>query len=212
VTPPRGPTAEQVAAWLRDNPSFLAERPELYGELTPPKRVFGTGVEDHMAAMLDVARKQARGLAEEMAAFTTEDRAEAGLVARVQDAVVAMIAAEDVVDCALNEWPSLLGLDSVTIAAEGTPPEPLLPLERGTLERVLPAGREAIVRPYVTDSAALHAEAAPLITRDALVRVAMPARDLLLVLGARDAAALPLRGASGALGFLGRALAAAIAK
>jgi uncharacterized protein YigA (DUF484 family) len=119
VTPPRGPTAEQVAAWLRDNPGFLAERPELYHELTPPKRAFGTGVADHMAAMVDAARKQARGLAEEMAAFTTEDRAEAGLVARVQDAVVAMIAAEDVVDCALNEWPSLLGLDSVTIAAEG---------------------------------------------------------------------------------------------
>lgn len=212
MSPPRSPTAEQVAAWLRENPGFLAERPELYGELTPPKRVFGEGVTDHMAAMLDAARRQARGLAEEMAAYTTEDRAEAGLVARVHDAVVAMIGAEDVVDCALNEWPALLGIESVTLAAEGRPPEPLLPLDRGTLERVLPPGRDAIVRPYVTDAAALHAEAAPLVVRDAVVRVAMPARDLLLVLGARDAAALPLRGATAALGFLGRALATAVAK
>jgi uncharacterized protein YigA (DUF484 family) len=212
VSPPRGPNAEQVAAWLRDNPEFLAERPELYRDLTPPKRVFGDGVADHMAAMVDAARRQARGLAEEMAAFTTDDRAEAGLVARAQEAVLAMIAADDVVDCALHEWPALLGVESVTLAAEGTPPEPVLALERGTLDRVLPPGREAIVRPYVTDGPALHAEAAPLIVRDALVRVPMPARDLLLVLGARDAASLPLRGASGALGFLGRALATALAK
>jgi uncharacterized protein YigA (DUF484 family) len=210
VTKPGAPSPEQVAAWLRAHPSFLAERPELYESLTPPRRVHGEVLADHMAAMVEAARRQARGLAEEMATYSAEERAENHLSARAQEAVLALIAAPDAVECALAEWPRLLGVEQVSLCAEGTPPEPIRRIEDGALARLLPPGRDAWVRPFVTDAAALHGEVAPLIARDALARVRLPARDILLVLGAREAEALPPRGAGQALDFLARALAAAI--
>lgn len=210
MTKPGAPSPDQVAAWLRAHPSFLAERPDLYASLTPPRRVHGEVLADHMAAMVDAARRQARGLAEEMATYSAEERAENNLSARAQEAVLALIPAPDAVECALMDWPRLLGVEHVALCAEGTPPEPIRRIEDGALARLLPAGRDAWVRPFVTDAAALHGEVAPLITRDALARLRLPARDILLVLGAREAEALPPRGAGQALDFLARALAAAI--
>ncbi|MBX9593368.1 MAG: hypothetical protein K2X46_03320, partial [Roseomonas sp.] len=54
----RDPTAEEVAAFLRDHPDFLAQRPDLYRNLVPPRRVHGENLADHMAAM--VAAERAR--------------------------------------------------------------------------------------------------------------------------------------------------------
>ncbi|MCS6931512.1 MAG: DUF484 family protein [Acetobacteraceae bacterium] len=210
MTKERAPSAEQVAASLRAHPSFLAERPELHESLAPPRRVHGEVLADHMAAMVEAARRQAKGLAEEMAAYTAEERAENTLSARAQEAVLALIAAPDAVDCALADWPRLLGVEQISLCAEGSPPAPIRPLPAGTFARLLPPGRDAYVRPFVTDAEALHGEVAPLITRDALARIRLPAREILLVLGAREAEALPPRGAGQALDFLARALAAAI--
>jgi len=202
--------AERVAAWLRANPDFLAERPELYRTLAPPARIHGENVTDHMAAMLAAERRHARGLAEAMATFTWSGRVGAGLVERAQDAVLALIAATDAVECALHDWPALLGLESVSLAAEDLPPPPLRALPTGTLARLLPGGQAAAVRDHPDDAALLHGEAAALVTRDAVIRVPMPARHLILALAARDEDSLPARGGTGTLAFLGRALAAAI--
>ena len=43
--------AALVAAFLRANPGWLAEHPELYQVLAPPLRVHGEGLADHMAAI-----------------------------------------------------------------------------------------------------------------------------------------------------------------
>ena len=51
--------AASVEAFLRANPAWLAEHPELYGVLEPPARLHGDGVADHMAAMLRIQRERA---------------------------------------------------------------------------------------------------------------------------------------------------------
>ena len=59
----------------------------------------------------------------------------------------------------------------------------------------------------------LHQEAASLVCRDALIRVPVwTGHPTMLTLGARDAAALPARQAVATLAFLGRAVAAALAR
>jgi uncharacterized protein YigA (DUF484 family) len=73
-----------VEAFLRANPAWLADHPELYRVLEPPTRVHGDGVTDHMAAMLRVQRERADGL-------LAAGRATAGLAGRVQDAVLALL-------------------------------------------------------------------------------------------------------------------------
>ncbi len=229
-------TAEEVAAYLIQHPDFLANRPELYRALTPPRRVHGEGMADHMAAMIAAERARTRTLEGEVEAALKDGRAGATLVLRVRLAVLALMRARDVGETIAQELPALLSVESCTLLAErpgsapgqglsGAMPERRHEIERlfegwgirwlpdGSVNRLLGRGRDARVRTEVTDAPLLHAEAAPLISRDALLRVPLwYGTPCLLAIGARDAAALPARQAAATLAFLGRAVAAALAR
>ncbi|MDJ0386562.1 DUF484 family protein [Roseomonas sp. E05] len=196
-------TEEDIAAWLRAHPGFLASRPDLYRMLTPPRRVHGEELADHMAAMLSAERAATRSLAEAA-------REGDGFAARTHDAVLALIASRDPLETISHEWPALLGLEHCALAAEGVPAAQRLALPPGSVARLLPTGRDTMVRASPTELALLHAEAAGLVCRDALARVPLAEAPALLVLGARHAAALPSRGAAPHLLFLARAVATAL--
>ncbi|MBX6745838.1 MAG: hypothetical protein IRY87_27725, partial [Acetobacteraceae bacterium] len=86
-------------------------------------------------------------------------------------------------------------------------------LPRGFVAQVLGPGRDAVVRAVPTDVELLHQEAASLVTRDALARVPVwTGHPCLLALGARDPNALPARQSTATLAFLGRVVAAALAR
>jgi uncharacterized protein YigA (DUF484 family) len=212
--------AEAVAAFLRGNPEFLAERPELYRVLAPPRRVHGEGFADHMAAMLAAERQRTRALEAEVESAIAAGRAGAGLAVRVRLAVLALVRAHDVVETVTQELPALMGVETCTLAAEplaqrfpNWPRPGVLPLPRGAVVRLLGNGRDAVVRATPTDREMLHAEAAPLVSRDALARVPLwHGGPVLLALGTRDPGALPMRQAAPTLAFLGRVVAAALAR
>ncbi|MBW8271161.1 DUF484 family protein [Caldovatus aquaticus] len=222
---PADPEAEAVAAFLRAHPEFLAERPELYRVLLPPRRVHGEVFADHMAAMLAAERNRLRAIEAEMDALLADGRAGAGLAVRVRLAVLALMRATDVVETVTQELPALLGVETCSLAAEPAPAQPyrrhaapgwtrgVLPLPQGTVARLLGPGRDAVVRSQPTDREMLHAEAAPLVARDALARVPLfGAGPMLLAIGAREPAALPARQAAATIAFLGRAVGAALAR
>jgi uncharacterized protein YigA (DUF484 family) len=216
------PQAEGVEAYLRKHPEFLAERPELYRVLLPPRRVHGENVADHMAAMLAAERNRTRALEAEMDSVLADGRARAGLVVRVRLAVLALMRANDVVEAVTQELPALLGVETCTLAAEPTttqrmahrwPLAGVLPLPRGAVARLIGHGRDAVVRSQPSDREMLHAEAASLVARDALARVPLfAAGPTVLAMGARDASSLPARQATPTIAFLGRAVAAALAR
>jgi uncharacterized protein YigA (DUF484 family) len=195
------PEADRVAAWLRANPDFLAERPELYRLLAPPRRIHGEVLADHMAAMLTAERHANQSLA-------ASTRAEDGFVHRAQQAVLALIAATDPAEAVAHEWPALLGMEDCILAGEGTPMPHRRILPPGLVNIMLPGDRDNLVRDEPETSTLLHGEAAALIARDALVRLPLPGAPIMLVLGARDAAALPRSGAAQPLRFLAGAIAA----
>jgi uncharacterized protein YigA (DUF484 family) len=211
--------AEEVEAFLRAHPHFLAERPDIYRVLVPPRRLHGERRADHMAAMLDAERARARAMEAEVRAALEAGRAGAGLTVRIRLAVLALMRAPDVLDAVTQEIPALLGVETCTLAAEPAPRAvPALPpgvrlLPSGTVLRLIGRGRDAVVRARPTDTVLLHAEAAPLVTRDALARV--PLADgppMLIAVGAREASALPARQSVAVLSFLGRAVAAALSR
>jgi uncharacterized protein YigA (DUF484 family) len=207
------PSAAAVEAFLVANPAFLAERPHLFRVLEPPRRVHGERIADHMAAMLGAERRRARVLEAEIDAAAAAGRAGQGLNFRVRLAVLALMRCTDVVETVSHELPALLGIEACTLVAEAPDRFGVLPLPPGTVRRLLTQGRDAIVRPHPTDIPLLHAEAAPLVARDALVRVPLwTGQPCLLTLGARDAQALPARQSAATLSFLGRAVAAAMAR
>ncbi len=199
------PAADEVSAFLRRHPGWLAAQPGLYEALDPPERVHGDRLADHMAAMLAAEHARTLQLAACAADTAAGRRAAAGLAERVQAAVLALMRATDPADCIAQEWPGLLGLDAAALCVEDhcrgarhVPP--------GTVDAAL--GRhDAIVRAGAGE-AALHGEAAPLARFEALVRVPAAGPAALLALACRDGRGLA--GGAGALGFLGQAAAAAL--
>jgi uncharacterized protein YigA (DUF484 family) len=192
-----------VEAFLRANPGWLAAHPELYRVLEPPARVHGEGVTDHMAAMLRAQRAHVDGL-------VAAGRATAGLAGRVQDAVLALFRASDPIDCVSSEMPGILAVDAAHLCME-VEHAGVRPLPAGTIERLI-NGRQVVFRDAPSDARLLHAEAAGLARHDALVRVPGEGPPALIALLARDQHMLDPAQGAGPLGFLGRAVAAALGR
>ncbi len=214
------PLAEEVAAFLVANPDFLAHRPDLYRALTPPRRMHGENLADHMVAMVAAERARLRTIEAEMQDAIATGRAGTGLVLRVRLAVLALMRARDVIDTIAQEWPPLLRVEACSLLAEPRKPgggalpyHGVRTLPAGSVARLLGDGRDARVRAEVTDAELLHAEAAPLIARDALVRVPLwCGTPCILAIGAREPMALPARQSVQTLAFLGRTAAAALGR
>lgn len=194
--------AEVTAAFLRAHPRFLADRPDLYRHLAPPRRVHGETLADHMAAMIATERAHAAAMASHADDVLAAGRAAAGLTQRVQTAVLALMRARDPAECVISEFPTLLAVDSATLRTEGRE------LPQGAAGLLL-GKRDAVLRADPQDAGMLHGEASGLARVDALALVP-GAPPMLLCLAARDPTALdPVQG-TGALAFLGRAVAAAL--
>ena len=191
-----------VAAFLRANPGWLTENPELYRVLHPPRRLHGEQLADHMAAMLAKEREHARSLAARSDSMVAAGRAAAGLAARVQEAVLALVRAPDLADCVSAELPALLGLDAATLCLAHGPNR----MPPGAVARLL-GKRDVVFRDAPTDARLLHGAAAPLARVDALVRLADGA---LLALASRDRSRLHPGQGTRPLAFLGRAVSAAL--
>lgn len=199
-----------VEAFLRDHPDWLAGHPGLYRLLNPPVRVHGEHMADHMAAMVQAERAHAAAMAERADNVLAAGRAAAGLAARVQEAVLALLRSPDPTDCVSHEMPGILGVDAVHLCLEALHPGArALPL--GTVARLL-EGRQVLFRDAATHARLLHAEAAGLAAHDALVLVPGETPPALLALLARDSWALDPGQGAGALAFLGRAVAAALGR
>ncbi len=193
-----GLEGEDVAAFLRANPHWLRDNPELYHVLHPPRRQHGETLADHMAAMVERERARAQAECARADSVLAAGRAAAGLAARVQDAVLALIRASDPAEFVALELPALLAVDAAHLRNEASLPQ-------GTASRLL-GRRDVVFRETPTDARLLHGAAAPLARVDALVRVSGGA---LLALASRDRSRLHPGQGVRPLAFLGRALAAA---
>jgi uncharacterized protein YigA (DUF484 family) len=197
--------AESVARYLRANPSFLAERPELYRVLEPPARVHGETMADHMAAMLRAERTHARDMQGQAFSVLQAGRAAAGIAERIQAAVIALLAAGDLCECVADVLPGVLGVDAAALCCEGFAPRWRI-LPPGAV-RVLMRGRPVLFRDHPSDAALLHAEAALLAERDVLVKLDFR-RPALLAVVSRDPGTLPGAQSSQAFAFLGSVISA----
>ncbi len=201
---------EQVAAFLRDHPEFLAQRPELYRALTPPARVHGEVLADHMAAMLHAERAYAGAMAERADDVLAAGRAAAGLALRVQEAVLALIRSDNPADCVSGEFPPLLAVDAASLCVEGYVPG-ARHLPPGHVTRLL--GHRAVeFRPGGRDALLLHGEAARLARHEALLRLPGEGPPALIALVTRDPFTLDPAQGLGPLAFLARAVAAALGR
>ena len=203
-------TDEEVVVFLRARPNFLASRPELYRVLAPPARVHGEVLADHMAALLGAARAEADAMAARADGVLAAGRAAAGLAQRVQEAVLLLIGAGNAAECVAAEFPAALAVDAASLCAERAMAG-VREVPRGYVAALL-GGRGAVFRAGAVPDLALHGEAVKLAGHEALVRIPGDGPPMLLALAARDGATLDPAQGTGALGFLGRALAVALGR
>jgi uncharacterized protein YigA (DUF484 family) len=216
AAPPEPDEAAQVEAFLRAHPAFLADHPALYRTLVPPRRVHGERMADHMVAMLAAERARAAELRTTLEDLVAHGRTNQANVARAHKAVLALIAARsatEALDIMVQDWPDLLGLDVVTVCAEGRAVLGARPLARGSIARLLPNASAFVLRPQATDQEALYGEAAALVSSDALARLTLASGgEALLACGSRDAGHFEPRQGTDLVSFLAAAAATALGR
>jgi uncharacterized protein YigA (DUF484 family) len=215
-TSPEPDEAAAVEAFLRANPGFLADHPGLYRALVPPRRVHGERMADHMAAMLEAERARCGELRATLEDLVAHGRTNAAHQARAHKAVLALMAARsaaEALDIMGQEWPDLLGLDVVTVCAEGHAVLGARPLARGTIARLLPGAAAFMLRAQASDQEALYGEAAALVASDALARLSLAnGGEALLACGSRDPGHFEPRQATDLFSFLAAAAAIALGR
>jgi uncharacterized protein len=204
---PCHPDSADVERFLRANPNWLADRPDLYRTLCPPVRVYGDTLADHMAAMVHLERKRAAEMAAQAEGLLTAGRAAATCNQLVQQAVLAVIRANDPAECVMSEFAAFLGVDAAALCMEDHLPNARW-LPPGFINTVLD-NRDIVIRDEPPEPVIVHAEAARLARRDALIRVPWHGPATLLALASRDSH-WPDWPQASALTFLGRAIGAAL--
>jgi hypothetical protein len=221
--PSRAPSAADVAAYLRQNPDFLIEHPDLIEILTPPSRQSGERVLDMQQFMVQHQRAEITRLKGQHRALVTTSRANLTTQARVHTAVLALLAAgsfEQLIQIVTTDLAVLLDADVVTIAVESAGAQrPRLShpgvqiLNPGAVDAVLGADRDVLLHSDVDGDPTLFGDGAGLVRSAALLRLSVSAAAPagLLCIGMRRPGKFHGGQGTELLGFLARALGITIA-
>lgn len=192
-----GPTADEVAAYLRAHPNFLNDHADLLEVLTPPVRRAGDGVIDMQHFMLDRLRKEVDRLRSYQSELINTTRSNLSVQTRIHAAVVAIIAAdsfERLINLVTREMASLLDVDAVTLSVEtsahgATPATPgVMLLAPGSVDALLGRGQPARLRSGTPGDPAIFGPLAHQIQSAAMVRIkpSASAPDGVLAFGSHD--------------------------
>lgn len=207
---------EQVEAFLRANPGFLGERPDLISVLTPPSRWEGGAVVDLQSVMVQRLREESRDLRDAANLLISTTRSNMIVQTRTHAAVMALLGAdgfERLAHVIRHDLPLLLDVDTVSLCFESNASAPpdfadvrWLPV--GSIAKVLGGATEPFYRLLedVEDDGQVFGEAAGLVKSAALARI-QPGNGIpaaMLALGARDRGAFHSGQSSDLLTFLAR--------
>ena len=177
----RGIGAEDVAAYLRKHPDFLAKRADLLAVLTPPALRRGDSVVDMQHFMLQRLRSDLARAKTQQRALIATSRSNLTSQNRIHAAVLAILAStsfEQLLQTVTTDLAVLLDVDVVTIGVESAASaQPRLPLHgiqilrSGTVDDLLGAERDAMLRADTAGDAALFGSAAGLVRSQALLRL-----------------------------------------
>ena len=194
---PAALTAEDIAAFLDENPDFLDAHPELLAKLTTPPATRPDGVVDLQAYMVGRLRDESEGLKDEQRALISASRANQNTQNRVHAAILFLLDAESfehLIQTINTDLSVLLDLDVARLLVES---------DGRTLEQAEKSGvrvvaegfcdhylgkRDVLLEEEVTGDEALFGAGAGLVRSQALVRltVSSSAPPCLLALGSRE--------------------------
>ena len=210
------PSAEQVEAYLRANPAFLNERPDLIAVLAPPSRFEAGAVVDLQAMMLQRLREESRDLRDATNLLISTTRSNMIIQTRTHAGVMAMLGADDfdrLIHVVRYDLPLLLDVDTVSLCFEtsaSNPPEltDVRWVPEGSVAQLLGGNEHPACRMIedVIDDGQAFGEASGIVRSAAVARV-VPGSGIasgLIALGARERGAFHSGQASDLLTFLAK--------
>ena len=194
---PVGPSAAEVADYLRRHPDFLDHNPDLMSVLTPPALRRDGTVVDMQRYILDRLRGEVAKLRASRDEIIATSRANISSQSRIHAATLALIGAttlEHVIEVITTDLAVHLEVDAVVLGFEALDRVPpggntthLRLLPRGTIDRLMGGGRDVVMTEDQTGDATLFGSAASLVRSHALLRLDLR-RDAplgMLAMGAR---------------------------
>ncbi len=208
--------ADQVAEFLRHNPEFFDDFPDLLAVLKAPARDVGDGVIDLQQHMVERLRGELAVMATARDDLVATGRTNLSAQTRVHKAVLALLKArnfEQFIEMLTVDLAVILDLDVVTIGVEKTEDGPATPcragvlrLEPDTVDRLMGPGQNIVLRTEVPGDPAIFGEGAGLVASDAMIRLSVGSTTpaALLALGSRDPDQFHPGQGTELLGFLAR--------
>jgi uncharacterized protein YigA (DUF484 family) len=213
----------EVATYLRQHASFLAEHPDLLQVLTPPAQQRGGGVIDMQQFMLQRLQTEVARLKNQHRALITTSRANLASQARIHQAVLALLAApsfEHLIQIVTTDFAVLLDADVITLAVESAScgqshlsVRGVQLLERGAVETMFGPDRDVLLQSDTQGDPAVFGGGAGLVRSAALLRlkVSPQAPAGMLAIGSRRAGKFHTGQGTELLGFLAKSLSVVIA-
>ena len=191
-------SADQVVAYLRRHPDFIARNPELLDVLAAPARDRGKGVLDLQQFMVERLRRENAELSELRNDLVATGRSNLAIQSRVHEAILALLRAgsfEEFVETITTDLAVILDLDVVTIGVERAENGAawksvagVYCLTAGSIDNLLGRSSNLLLRADIAGDPAIFDGAAGLVRSDALIRLAIGERapPALLALGSRQ--------------------------
>ena len=191
-------SASEVRAYLRRNPGFLSENPDLLATLTPPDARHGDEVVDMQLYMIERLQGEVARLRSYQGELIAASRTNMASQGQVHAAVLALLRARDLghlVSIVTSDFLALLELEAVALCVEEGGAETALAADdavrtvpKGVVDGIIGEGRDILLRAGVTGDEAIFGATGAAVRSDALVRLRLaddgPAA--LLALGAEE--------------------------
>lgn len=219
---PPGPTAQEVAAYLRAHPDFLVEHPDLVQVLAPPARMAPDAgprsVVDMQQFMLKRLQVEIDRLKRDQRDLVQTGRSNLAIQSRVHAASLALLSAtsfEYLIQTVTTDFAVLLDVDVVMLCLEpsassvpGMRAAGVQVLATNAVDRLIGENRDVILRPDVAGDPAIFGAAAGLVRSDAFIRLRISAKapSGLLAFGSRRVGAFHANQGTELLGYLARVL------
>lgn len=197
--PQTGLTAEDVAAWLRDHPGFLASRADLIPHLVPPAADRGNGVLDMQYFLLERLRGELAGMQAQQRELVATTRANLNNQNRVHAAVLFLLDAtslDQLIRTVTTDLAVLLDLDVAALVVEGEPADlaqafrsGVRVVEQGTVDGWLGGRQDVLLQDHCAALPDIYGQPATgLVRSQALVRLRIggAAAQGVLALGSRE--------------------------
>lgn len=190
-------TAEDVAAYLRSHPDFLAQNTDLVHHLTPPSVDRGRGVVDLQAFMVERLRGEVGRLKDQQRELIGTTRANLNSQSRIHAAVLFLLDAqsfEQLIQTITTDLAVLLDLDVACLVVESNGTD--IPhvhksgvrvVEPGTIRRWI-GRRDVVLNEDIRGSEEVFGPAAGLVRSEALIRLQISSEtpDGILAFGSRE--------------------------